>query len=188
MRSSANTKAANSGLSYKQLISLFHSCFKEDFHTCLEAGFDEPYYCFDQQTGHARICFRENFASSALHEVAHWCIAGAKRRTQNDYGYWYKPDGRSANEQREFEQVEIKPQALEWIFSVAAGIEFNLSADNLNGDKVNHSGFAQAVVQQAKRYLMLGLPARANIFYKALCVASNIDNADREIALSNLKY
>ncbi len=53
------------------------------------------------------------FYASALHEIAHWCIAGENRCQQVDYGYWYEPNGRSEERQFEFEKVEVKPQALE---------------------------------------------------------------------------
>ncbi len=34
-----------------------------------------------------------------------------------DLGYWYAPDGRIEEQQALFEQVEIKPQAIEWLFA-----------------------------------------------------------------------
>lgn len=55
--------------------------------------------------------------NSALHEISHWTIAGAKRRLLPDLGYWYAPDGRTKEQQDLFEQVEIKPQAIEWLFA-----------------------------------------------------------------------
>ena len=78
--------------------------------------------------------FAHGFYASGLHEISHWCIAGEARRQLVDFGYWYCPDGRDAQTQSEFEAVEIKPQALEWMFCVAAGFPFNVSCDNLNGD------------------------------------------------------
>ena len=50
---------------------------------------------------------------SALHEVAHWCIASAGRRRCRDYGYWYIPPPRDATAQTEFFAVEARVQALE---------------------------------------------------------------------------
>ncbi|WP_417667272.1 elongation factor P hydroxylase, partial [Pseudidiomarina sp.] len=41
-----------------------------------------------------------------LLEMSHWCIAGEKRRQLEDYGYWYLPDGRDAQQQHAFEQAE----------------------------------------------------------------------------------
>lgn len=36
--------------------------------------------------------------------------------------------------QSQFEDVEVKPQAFDWLFCVAAGYPFNVSCDNLEGD------------------------------------------------------
>jgi elongation factor P hydroxylase len=85
-----------------------------------------------------------------------------------DFGYWYCPDGRSAPQQRAFEQVEVKPQALEWIFSVASGRRFRVSADNLAGDPGDIQGFERAVHQEVLRRLDVGLPQRAAQFTQAL--------------------
>lgn len=59
-----------------------------------------------------------------MHELAHWCIAGPERRLLADYGYWYEPDGRTEQIQAEFEKVEVKPQAVEWILSASCGFPF----------------------------------------------------------------
>ncbi len=74
------------------------------------------------------------FFNSALHEISHWSIAGDKRRLLPDLGYWYAPDGRTAEQQALFEQVEIKPQAIEWLFATAFGRKFRVSLDNLTGE------------------------------------------------------
>ena len=34
----------------------------------------------------------------------------------------------------EFEKVEVRPQAYEWILSVSAGFPFTVSCDNLDGE------------------------------------------------------
>ena len=86
-----------------------------------------------------------------------------------DYGYWYEPDGRSAEQQAEFERVEVKPQALEWIFAQCCGAPFRISADNLSGDGAGASdAFKAAVVEAARGYVANGLPARAAQFAQAL--------------------
>ena len=69
-----------------------------------------------------------------MHEISHWTIAGAKRRLLPDLGYWYAPDGRTKEQQDLFEQVEIKPQAIEWLFAQSFGRKFRVSLDNLTGD------------------------------------------------------
>ena len=114
------------------------------------------------------IYYTRDYFASALHEVAHWCVAGAVRRQQEDYGYWYAPDGRSQEQQLVFEQVEIKPQALEWLFSAACGFRFRVSADNLALSGGPSAEFKQHISQQVHRYLSAGIPARAARFCNAL--------------------
>ena len=46
----------------------------------LVGGFDEPLYLPATDSRAAEIRFRSDYPSSALHEVAHWCLAGARRR------------------------------------------------------------------------------------------------------------
>jgi len=115
-----------------------------------------------------RIVYREDYPASALHEVAHWCLAGADRRRLEDYGYWYAPDGRSAEEQAAFERAEARPQALEWVLSDACGFAFNLSADNLDGGVGPSPSFVEAVAQERSRFLECGLPNRAECYRAAI--------------------
>ena len=154
---------------YQDLIRLFDQTFFSQFNTRLVKGDDEPLYL---PAGHgapyAQIIFAHGFYASALHEIAHWCIAGAARRELEDYGYWYCPDGRDATEQKAFEQVEIKPQAVEWGLCLAAGKDFRVSTDNLNGVEPDRKGFTQAVYQQLQTYLLDGFPPRAQMFIDAL--------------------
>ena len=68
-----------------------------------------------------------------------------------DYGYWYQPDGRDEQTQAEFEKVEVKPQALEWIFTQSLGQEFFLSTDNLSGGGAsNIDSFKIKIREQGK--------------------------------------
>lgn len=154
---------------YSTLIELFHQCFYQDYRTVLVAGDDEPLYrpAAAANDDH-QIIFAHGFFASALHEIAHWCIAGERRRQLEDYGYWYEPDGRSAAQQAQFEQVERKPQALEWLFARCAGSPFQVSVDNLGGIEVDREAFTQAVHEQLCRYLAQGLPPRAERFARAL--------------------
>jgi len=160
-------------LSPEPVMALFAELFAESERTILVRGEREPVYLpRGGDRASAQVVFAHGFVSSALHEVAHWCVAGSARRELTDYGYWYKPDGRTAEEQRAFEQVEVKPQALEWIFSRAAGIAFNFSADNLgDGGAVTSDAWAlfqKNVWVQVRRYLAQGLPERAARFAAAL--------------------
>jgi elongation factor P hydroxylase len=156
-----------------QLIEIFNALFMPTFNTQLAHSQDEPIYLpADDITDHHRILFAHGFFASALHEISHWCIAGEERRKLVDFGYWYEPDGRSEKQQRAFEQVEIKPQAIEWILTKACGRKFNISTDNLNGDAdaiaLGREKFAKNVVKQVQNYLENGLPQRAGILKQAL--------------------
>ena len=157
----------------QEIIDLFDRLFFAGYATRLCFGPSDPEYLpCSYHGGCHRILFAHGFFASALHEVAHWCVAGPERRQLVDYGYWYRPDGRSEAEQREFSSVEVKPQALEWIFSVAAGITFHFSADNLGtgGSVVSADWylFQDAVLAQVHAYLSRGLPARAAAFAAGL--------------------
>ena len=147
----------------EQICETFNRCFAQS-HTKLVGGAPEPLY--EPGTREARVYFREDYASSALHEIAHWCIAGAERRQRPDYGYWYS-DTRDVKQQRTFETVEVKPQALEWIFSVAAGIDFRVSCDNFDESTLDISGFSAGVHAAVITWLD-GLPPRAERFIHAL--------------------
>jgi elongation factor P hydroxylase len=154
---------------YPDLIQLFAQIFAESENTQLVKGEGEPVYLpANEYIDHHRIIFAHGFFASALHEIAHWCLAGKARRLQEDYGYWYCPDGRNTQQQAEFEQVEIKPQASEWGFSLACGKAFRVSTDNLNGAPVDIQGFTQNVRRQALYYLQHGFPPRAQQFIEAL--------------------
>ena len=155
---------------YEDLITLFNHCFESTHNTQLICGDDEPIYLpADETHPYNRIVFAHGFFSSALHECAHWFIAGAARRTQVDYGYWYEPDGRTVEQQAAFQQVEVKPQAMEWVLSTAAGFPFQYSIDNLDGEETDPESFKQAVQKQVRTYTQQGLPERAAQFHKALC-------------------
>ncbi|WP_241649516.1 elongation factor P hydroxylase [Rosenbergiella collisarenosi] len=147
---------------YQDMITIFDRCFFADFTTRLVKGDDEPIYLpADEQCDYHRIVFAHGYYASTLHEISHWCIAGKERRLLVDFGYWYCPDGRDEQRQTQFEQVEIKPQALEWIFSVAAGFPFNISCDNLEGSyEPDRIAFQRQVHAQVMRYLEQGLPER----------------------------
>ncbi len=155
--------------SHKTLIQLFNQQFIPSHNTELICCEEEPIYRpADSQHPHHRIIFAHGFFASALHEISHWSVAGKQRRLLEDFGYWYQPDGRSAEQQSEFEIVEVKPQALEWIFSQSANFTFYFSADNLNGDAGPSESFKQAVLKQVQTYLEKGLPKRAQAWSDCL--------------------
>ena len=149
------------------LEALFADCFWAGWQTRLVGGADEPLYLPGRDGAPHRLCYRADYFASALHEIAHWCIAGPARRRQVDFGYWYLPDGRDATAQRAFEAAEARPQALEWIFSVAAGYRFQPSADNLRG-ACGPSDFGACIHAELERCLAGALPSRARRFADVL--------------------
>ncbi len=151
-----------------KVIFIFNQLFAESENTLLISGAKEPFYKAPVNNDKAQIYSRENFLSSALHEIAHWTIAGEARRQLDDFGYWYETEGRTKEEQRLFEQVEIKPQAIEWLFSLACKQSFYFSADNLSQKIHASEHFKQAVYRQALDYLENKLPQRALDLFKEL--------------------
>ncbi len=151
------------------LSQIYRECFFSSYRTELIGGADEPLYqpALDAGGEHC-IYYRQDFFASALHEVAHWCIAGPQRRLLIDYGYWYAADGRDESQQRSFEKLEIKPQAIEWHFALACQRPFRISNDNLSLQSDSSGSFVRAVCDQARADALAGLPPRAQGFRDAL--------------------
>lgn len=154
-----------------RLERVFADCFASGWRTVLSGGADEPYYqpAADEHETHL-LHYRSDFFASALHEVAHWCIAGEQRLQRADFGYWYAPEGRNTSQQRDFEAVEVKPQALEWLFSLACGYRFCVSVDNPGaaGGEYDSAPFRRQVLAQARSWQRGGMPPRAQVFFAAL--------------------
>ena len=160
-------------LKIQNLADTFDSLFKESENTILQWGAAEPIYLpCDSDCLFNRVVARDDYYASALHEVSHWSIAGPARRTQVDYGYWYNGDGRNEAQQRLFEEVEVKPQALEWILSQASGLRFKISADNLDGEMGDLTRFKDKVFAQVQIYLQGTLPERAERLKEVLAEES----------------
>lgn len=171
---------------YQDLIELFDNSFYQDFNTRLIKGGDEPLYLpASESCPYHQVIFARGFFASALHEIAHWCIAGEQRRQLEDFGYWYIPDGRNERQQQKFEQVEVCPQALEWAFNVAANKQFNVSADNLEGAPVDRHRFQAKVFNQVKTYVAEGFPTRAQKF---IVVLANFYGTQLPIDLAMFDY
>ncbi|NOH81955.1 elongation factor P hydroxylase [Vibrio sp. RE86] len=155
---------------YQDLIKIFNDTFFDQFNTKLELGGDEPIYLpSDESTPHHRIIFARGFYASGMHEIAHWCVAGPERRLLEDFGYWYEPDGRTEQVQAEFEKVEIRPQAYEWILSKSAGFPFTVSCDNLNGDfEPDRLMFMNKVHQEVGKIFQQGIPLRVKMLSDSL--------------------
>ena len=161
----------------ERVISAFNDQFGGSDNTLLVGGAKEPLYSpAGSGQPHNIIYFTLDYVSSALHEISHWCIAGEARRERVDYGYWYAPDGRSAEQQVAFEKVEVKPQAVEWLLSNACGVKFRVSADNLDTGIGASDEFKRAIVSQALAYCRGGLPPNAlralNAFAKEFQVSN----------------
>ena len=154
-------QTSNHPLTLEQISNCFHECFFNKYQVVLKGGFDEPFYKTHQIVNGkhqaAEIQFREDFIRSALHEISHWCVAGLERRSIDDYGYWYEPDGRNFDQQIEFFNVEVTPQAYESILCDAAQIEFQVSVDNLDVDisdlEVHIENFKKCVFEKKEQIL-----------------------------------
>ena len=167
----------------ERIVRVFNACFgdAEGLKTRLQGGAPEPFYrpAGGQQSYHV-VEFTFDYGASALHEAAHWCVAGSARRLLPDYGYWYAPDGRSAEQQAEFERVEVKPQALEWIFAQACGLRFRVSADNLDAGLGPSDQFKRNIWLQVQSYCRDGMNSRARQFAQALAAAFGTPDPLRE--------
>ena len=152
-----------------RLIEIFDGLFKDSLNTVLVRGEGEPIYLpADAEHPHHRVIFAHGFFASALHEIAHWCVAGPERRLLEDFGYWYKPDGRTEQEQDEFERVEVSPQAYEWILTASAGRKFHFSADNLSQGLGASESFKESVAARARHVLVYGMNVRLSALSEAL--------------------
>lgn len=134
----------------------------------LVAGADEPQFLpAGRLRPVAEVVWARGLAQSCLHEAAHWLRAGLARRRLVDYGYWYLPDGRGAEDQVRFEALEAEVQGLEWILSAAAGVVFRVSCDNLLRPDPTPE-FRAAIAAAAGARLRRGLGGRAARFVAAL--------------------
>ncbi len=187
-----NVALVRPSFSSLQLEDLFNRCFSERENTRLIGGEAEPLYvpAADEYRGERctfhRLFYREDYFASALHEISHWCIAGAARRQLRDFGYWYAPDGRNAEQQLAFQAVEVRPQALEWCLSQACGYPFQVSLDNLEASETarrSDQAFSRAVVAEGLRLQREGLPPRAYRFFSFLA-----QHFGRAIELADLQF
>ncbi len=162
-----NLSATSEVLDSKQIAACFDQCFSDSDNTRLRGGALEPLY---QPGDPAIVWFRHDYLRSALHETAHWCLAGAARRELVDYGYWYSEDDRCAIQQAAFFAVEAKPQAIEKLFCEALSLPFSISVDNLSLELTpdERQRFESRVARHSQQYLSEGMPVRARRFIDAL--------------------
>ena len=151
-----------------RLIHLLNEHYLNHYKTILVGGFDEPFYKASQGSDLAEIRFTQDYIRSALHELAHWCVAGSERRKTDDFGYWYANDGRNQQQQNEFYKVEIKPQAIEWALSLICGVKFEASIDNLQQQVTGAELFEQQLHQQLKQYCSNGFNKKTRALIQTL--------------------
>jgi elongation factor P hydroxylase len=163
-------------LTLLKLINLLNNKYLNQFNTQIVGGFVEPFYKASINHKHAEIQFSYSYIRSALHELSHWCVAGEERRKSDDYGYWYAVDGRNQQQQDEFFKLEIKPQSIEWAFSIICGVEFEASVDNLNNSVKGIDEFNENLVIQMQEYLTDGFSKRVTEIIKLLADNQSIDN------------
>ncbi len=153
----------------ESIAKAFEDCFAS-YETMLVGGAEEPLYQPAKDGHSAKLVFREDFPASALHEIAHWCIAGARRRQQEDFGYAYICGPRSAEEQDAFFAAELKTQSLERAFAAALGLEFRPSADNLNADVDAFSATLEDYENSLNAWLTTTAGQRARRFLQRLSI------------------
>ena len=153
-----------------KIIAVFNQCFAQSYRVELRGGADEPLYVPATIDKPAELIFREDFPASALHEAAHWCIAGEQRRQRADFAYSYIAGPRSDAEQALFFAAELRTQSLESVFAHAANVIFNPSADNLNCDVSAFAGAIAGYRAKTERWLKAPAGMRAMQFCLALAV------------------
>jgi elongation factor P hydroxylase len=115
----------------------------------LIGGAREPLYLPPAPARPAIIRYTHDYAQSALHEIAHWCLASPGRRARVDYGMWYLPPPRSAQDQARFFAVEVPVQALGMLLAEACGVPFHFSVDNPGVDDPASEADFEMKVRQA---------------------------------------
>lgn len=155
-------------LDCEQIKVVFEKEFGSSHNIILCGGAEEPVYLPAGPTQAVnQLFYTRDYPASALHELAHWCLASLQQLAQKDWGHWYVPDGRSAEQQRTFQRVEARVQAVEWALSLAAGRPFRESSDNLSGECIDDEPFKDAIYAQALRFCEQGLPGRAAQLFDA---------------------
>ena len=136
----------------------------------MSGGYEEPLYLPRNSSMNSKnqIRYTQDYASSALHEAAHWCLAGKARRKCIDYGYLYEPPPRNETSQRRFELHELDVQAMEFLFSEGANVVFKVSLDDLNTTKEKAESFQVRVEKRATVWQLSGLPPRVVLFQDGL--------------------
>jgi elongation factor P hydroxylase len=152
-------------VTHDEIVHRFAATAGQRYHAVLEGGAEEPLYLPPRDGHPARILYTRDYAQSALHELAHWCIAGAARRALVDYGYWYQPPPRAREERARFLAVEARVQGLELLFARVARVRFHVSLDDPGSDP---GDLDLAVHTAAQAWLQRGFSARTAAVFAAL--------------------
>ncbi|TDJ40394.1 MAG: hypothetical protein E2O54_08055 [Gammaproteobacteria bacterium] len=149
-----------------RISHVFNGLFRISAQTVMVGGGAEPLYLPATCDQRARLVHTRDYASSALHEAAHWCIVGAARRRRIDYGYPYYAPPRSAAQCQRFFSLELRCQALELLFATAAGQSFEVSVDDLDAPQTTARETSAADFDTEVRAAAIalhgrGLPRRA---------------------------
>ena len=137
-------------LTHSEIAGCFNSSLGRTYQARLIGGGCEPLY-LPGGAGWSVIRFTQDYAASALHELAHWCIAGRIRRAKLDYGYSYRPPPRTQAEQAAFARVEVSAQAFESKLATVCGLEFRVSVDDPGSCPGAARHFAELVAAHAAR-------------------------------------
>lgn len=152
-------------MDHREITRRFNGSAGRAFDVRLIGGAAEPLYLPARDGRPAEIHFTRDYAQSALHELAHWCIAGAQRRALTDYGYWYQPPPRKPMDQARFFAAEVRTQGLEYLLAGVAGVRFHVSVDDPGREL---GGFLECVQAAAADWLGRGFTARTAAVFAAL--------------------
>jgi elongation factor P hydroxylase len=158
-----------SDVSALRIAAVFNREFAVSHRTMMAGGSVEPLYLPVRGSELALVAYTLDYPASALHEAAHWCLAGTTRRQRRDYGYWYVPGPRNAEQRRAFFAAELDVQALEAEFARVAGVKFVVSADDFEAPVEELEAFARRVHLRSAVYRR-HLPERAARMRAALAV------------------
>lgn len=153
-------------LTDRQIAGCFNGTLGRRYRVRLVGGASEPLY-LPGASGFATIRYTRDYPASVLHELAHWCIAGPRRRALVDYGYWYVAPPRTPSAQAAFSRVEVPAQALECRLSAVCGLPFRVSVDDVDALPGTSVGFA-AAVDRVAREPVCSLPRRARVLLAVL--------------------
>ena len=143
-----------------RIAAVFNRQFANSYRTVMVGGNVEPLYLPGRGIEPALVAYTRDYPASALHEAAHWCLAGPSRRQRRDYGYWYVPGPRSPEQRHAFFAAELDVQALEAEFARVAGVKFVVSADDFDAPAHELDAFVLRVYERSAIFRRQ-LPERA---------------------------